>query len=283
MAYNIYFVSVADDPFDLFQDYNFLDSDDYARPKITQYKYDSDDRISMPNKRFWNRLWPMYRSHRITWTPVHKKLDQYRFLMKGLGKRGDEIPSLQAVDQQRRTEDDVLKDKTLSKGDENEQSIGTVKDFVMLTKAYADILDSLDKRTPEVYSQKLYPIQDGTQRMEVEMDRKLDSLMEDDAIQNSNEYADNVMNIHKQDLDDIGHLVSQGRDNGLQLSNGYIANDAMLPLQEVKRDEINQKQKRWWAATRLKLFGLKTPKSMRERHYRRARIDPVLYLIGLGR
>ena len=202
--------------------------------------------------------------------------------MKGLGKRGGETTNRQTVDQLRETYDNGYQEMPLRNGDRNEQKMDEVKDFVMLTKAYADILDN-SKRTPEVYNQKLYPIQGGTQRMEVEMDRKLDSLMEDDAIQNTNEYVDNYLNVHKHDLDDIGHLVSQGGDNDFQFSNDYTANDATMPLQAVKRDEINQKQKRWWAHTRLKLFGLKTPKSIRERHYRRARIDPVLYLIGLGR
>ena len=200
--------------------------------------------------------------------------------MKGLGKRGVETSSRQLDLPE--TNNNVYPAMPLHSGDSDKPSLDEVEDFVMLTNAYADILDN-SKRTPEVYNQKLYPIQDGTQRMEVEMDRKLDSLMDDDAIQSTNDYMDNFLNAHKHNFGDVDQVVSPGRNHDIQFRNRYISDSENMPFQEVKRDQINQKQKRWWAPNRLKIYGLKTPKSIRERHYRRARIDPVLYLIGLGR
>lgn len=245
-----------------------LADDKRNQNSINAFNKESPVSANVRVKRFWmNGLWPMYRQNYIRWQPVNKKLDQYRFMMKGLGKRNDNIVS--ALEGQ-------------GESDENEQSISDLKDFILLTKAYDDILENSDKRTPEIYSQKLYPIQGGTQRMEVEMDRKLDSLMDDDVTQN-NDYVDDFIDLPDGDIDDVDEVIPATRDTGFKTTKNYLINKRNNPWLGDDDNFINQKTKRWWAARRLQLYGLKTPKSTRESRYGRGHMDPVLYLIGLGR
>lgn len=245
------------------------------------YDRDTNGVSSNKAKRFWsNRYWPSYGRYRVPWQPLNKKLDQYRFMMKGLGKRSGRMPKVQNLDFPEDNQEYPTKLIVCKNCDQNDGSVGSWKKYLISTKTYADILNSLNKRTPEVYSQDLYPIQDGTQRMEVELDRKLDNLMEDD---HSSDLMDTIINYDAQNLGNTETLTPGVKDIDRKAT-VYIIDDTKMPFNEdEKRDAIQERSKKWWAARRLKLFGLKTPKSVIGHQYRKQHIDPVLYLIGLGR
>ena len=267
----------------------------YTQTDISDYsKYDTKT-LSKPEKRFWtNRFWSLARSYRAKpWPRLNRKLDKYRFVMKGLGKRRGHFRS--PGDTRTYMDDSEASQKfiickncekdfgLIGENDALERHVPDkpFRDDISSTEIYSDILDSLNKRTPEIYKQDWYPIQGGTQRMEVEMDRKLDELVLDNVIRTGGHILDSDEHDFNQYDADLPH----NKHSTVNTDSIYNLENTQLPLDTDKRDgeEEMDKEKKWWAARRLKLFGLKTPKSIRARRYQRPHIDPTLYLIGLGR
>ena len=265
-----------------------LDFPNYQGSRNSLSNYDNSQLNPSAEKRFWtNRFWPILRSYRTRqWPYSNNKIDRFRFVMKGLGKRSGLLEDLDDNDDV--TERNYSICENCENGEissglgpvaEAKASERSFKDNLSRAGTYSDILNSLNKRTPEIYRQDWYPIQGGTQRMEVEMDRKLDELMLDNVIESD----DNILSNDEDDFNHFDSTDSHIRDVDNDTNNIYRIDNTELSLDGGKRGGNEEKSKRWWAARRLKLFGLKTPKSIRGRRYGRPHIDPVLYLIGLGR
>lgn len=149
------------------------------------------------------------------------------------------------------------------------------------------------KRSPEVFSESLYPLQSGKQQLEAMLDRTLDITNDGkEFVEESSEIGrdrndfvenrDSSMSKHKQTT--VKEIETTQTTPGIHTS-GYL--DAEKGPADVVNDssavdEYQRISKKWWAAEALKHF--RSPKSSRPGHFgRRRHIDPVFYFIGLGK
>lgn len=236
--------------------------------------------------------------------------DKYRFFHVGLGKRTLETPPetstqdlsppglpktniqelLKNFYEENVSYDDKFYEDNTSSNDDNmfEDSVPLNED-----KLYDDNASSNeDKRAPEVFSESLYPLQSGKQKLEAMLDRTLNSGTDgadDELRKRNNPSIDTRRRVESETrLINRNHHSTGTDDNPLDMT--LVSPDIDLPLGVNDTDtsvtgsrNINMiaPAKRWWAARALKHF--RSPKSSRMRLGPRRQIDPVLYFIGLGR
>ena len=147
----------------------------------------------------------------------------------------------------------------------------------------------MTKREPEMFSEDLYPLQAGKQKLEAYLDRALkDNKMASVSQRQQHFKDDEIENLHTENTD----LQQPGKDSFQPSDLIFSSPDIDLSRYEdtysgvSTEDKGDSKErnidKRWWAAESLNRFRL--PKSSRwiPRRTHSARIDPALYFIGLG-
>lgn len=156
-----------------------------------------------------------------------------------------------------------------------------------------------NKRTPEEFSESLYPIQGGKQQLEATLDRTLNTD-EDEFVENENEpdeantnSADNDAVMKPDITNDVLNDNEMLPDINIESPYDLIFASPDLDSKYPYRGEIDSKHntaadtgniqvsKRWWAARMLNRF--RSPKSWTRRITHVSHIDPALYFIGLGK
>ncbi|KAL4226067.1 hypothetical protein ACF0H5_014055 [Mactra antiquata] len=271
-------------------------------------------------KRFWWHIQtPQYDPYKRGSRP-----DRFRFFHQGLGKRTSE---------KRTSEDISYNEPHLQKSGLLESIKKLIKDsvrdgindqitytaaqqvsanpFLERTPTYRALkgVNTLydNKRTPEVFSESLYPIQAGKQRLEVTIDRSLNDkgnkfdydMKVDDEATLDDYNTDNPEVIgdiqepsveHKitktpydlifgsPDLGDskLYNTIENDDDDDKELNDNDIINDA------TESSDLNdERTKRWWAAEKFRKF--RSANSWAQYGRRGKHIDPALYFIGLGK
>lgn len=149
------------------------------------------------------------------------------------------------------------------------------------------------KRSPEVFSESLYPLQSGKQQLEAMLDRTLDitndgkEIMEKSSEigRDSNDFVENrESDMPKHKKTTVKEIETTQATPGIHNS-GYLdaEKEPAGAVNDSSVDDVYQRiSKKWWAAEALKHF--RSPKSSRPRYFgRRRHIDPVFYFIGLGK
>lgn len=155
------------------------------------------------------------------------------------------------------------------------------------------------KRTPEEFSETLYPIQGGKQQLEATLDRTLNPE-ENHFVDNENELdeamtnlADNAAVLEPDITNDVLSDNKMFQDTDSQSPYDLIFASPDLDSEYPYRGEVDkthntapdtenpQVSKRWWAARMLNRF--RSPKSWTRRIMPIKHIDPALYFIGLGK
>lgn len=231
------------------------------------------------------------------WPGYHRAggvADRYRFFHVGLGKRDHMSDSTTLHDK------DVEPVRPISVNPIQVPASTSRADPLIKAAIFKHFhLDNPDideqKRSPEVFSESLYPLQSGKQALEAMLDKTLnfptygDADMFDDDIHFDNTFAEEI------GLSDIDDNPLTAREQFLTSPSGSItspsgdgANEQLTNTKSIDSSSDNESSelptpvKRWWAARALKHF--RSPKSSRLRTYGpRRQIDPVLYFIGLGR
>lgn len=252
---------------------------------------------------------------------VKRRLDRFRFLHKGIGKRSTALTDLYfktiASDKKHSSFHEKInallqrvqhfrEQRTYDK----QYLFANSPDLLLENTKTFRILRGLnylfDKRTPESFSENLYPIQAGKQQFEATLDKTLNRNVE--------HFSNDIVDIaaHAQIDDHASHKPEQTSDNQHEtmqseidtpfdlsfaspdLGSKYHKADKYKPeidekhkntgedtREDTEEDTGGERSKRWWAAKMLSRF--RSPKSWNGRVTTARHVDPAIYFIGLGK
>ncbi|XP_045167029.2 uncharacterized protein LOC123530323 [Mercenaria mercenaria] len=236
-----------------------------------------------------------------------RRLDRFRFFHKGLGKRspgsavvntkimaGNQDNSNIFADM-RKVLDEASKFHIPRPYDQQYLFETNPNMFLKNTRAFRRLLGMnylYNKRAPEIFSENLYPLQSGKQKLEATLDQTLDN--NEESYDNGIDYDDNgddaVENIpiKPEMMDDITRdKMATKTPFDLIFATPDVKTDTKLPnkLEIGDHEEANindgQRSKRWWAANMFRKF--RSPKSWNHGVKHAQHADPALYFVGLGR
>ncbi|XP_060584987.1 uncharacterized protein LOC132740942 [Ruditapes philippinarum] len=228
-----------------------------------------------------------------------RKIDRFRFFHRGIGKRSTEL----FLDDTKQTNDEIDDSnmiykiqKMLTEGNDFGKGISSNQQYILarqpdfLFKKIQQLRNLQIKRAPEFFSENLYPLQSGKQKLEATLDQTLNS--DEDDFDNNNLNFDNSVDNVASNTEELSNEVphkNMATKSPFDIS--FASPDLDIDfekqdknnLEHIEQNVINkgQKSKRWWAANMFSKF--RSPKSWNRRVTNAIHADPAIYFIGLGR
>jgi hypothetical protein len=228
-----------------------------------------------------------------------RKIDRFRFFHRGIGKRSTELFLDDTKQTNNERDDSNMIDKIqemLTEGNDFGKGIPSHQQYILarqpdfLFKKIQQLRNLQIKRAPEFFSENLYPLQSGKQKLEATLDQTLNSD-EDDFDNNNLNFEQSIDNevSNTEELSNEEHHENTATKSPFDIS--FASPDLDIDFEKQDKNSMEhteenvsnngQKSKRWWAANMFSKF--RSAKSWNRRVTNARHADPAIYFIGLGR